>query len=149
MSELQQSRYDQLLRRVGDLKGPGSKASEILTEVFPTFDVEGYQGELQALNRRVLGIGASTILGAAGELAKIQLFNPAGSGLLITVTSVTFSATTTQDMRYGGTHLHYRPGSPLKRRVICVEDCSRSQLERSSKRVRRALGPAMGSCPLF
>lgn len=102
MTELQQNRYDQLLRRVGDLKGPGSKVGEVLTELFPVLEVEGYQGELQALNRRRLGIGATFIVGAAGEIAKIQLFNPTGSGLLVTVTSMTISSTATQEVRYGG-----------------------------------------------
>ena len=39
MSQLQQSRYDQLLRRVGDLKGPGSKVNDVLHELFPMFDL--------------------------------------------------------------------------------------------------------------
>ncbi len=44
--ELQQNRYDQLIRRVGGIIGPGSKVVEALGELFPVIDVENVPGEL-------------------------------------------------------------------------------------------------------
>lgn len=99
MTELQQNRYDQILRRVGDLKGPGSKVREVLTELFPMIDVENVPGELLALEGTVLGVGAIGILGAAGQTGKIQLFNPVDSGRLVTVTGLLLSTNTTQVLR--------------------------------------------------
>lgn len=95
MAELQQNRYDQLLRRVGDLKGPGAKVADALSELFPTIDLEDPPSELQLLGGTVLGMGASTLVGAAGETAKIQVFNPADSGKLVTVTHVLITSTST------------------------------------------------------
>ncbi len=99
MTEIQQNRYDQLLRRVADLKGPGSKVNDALTELFPIFDVETLKGELLVLGGVVLGFGASQLTGAAGELAKIQVFNPVGSGQIATVTSVIVGTSTASIMR--------------------------------------------------
>lgn len=90
-SELQQNRYDQLLRRVGGLIGPGSKVSEALTELFPMIDVEDPPGELQILGGTRLAHGSLAATAAALQFPRIQLFNPADSGTLITVTSVIVS----------------------------------------------------------
>ena len=98
-TELQTNRYDQLLRRVGDLKGPGSKVSEVLSELFPVIDVERPPGELLALMQTTLGVGTVILQGAAGQTAKGQLFNAADSGKLITVTSVILVSDTTQILR--------------------------------------------------
>jgi len=57
VTELQQNRYDQLLRRVGDLKGPGSKVNDVLQELFPTIDVENVPGELLFLMGTHIGLG--------------------------------------------------------------------------------------------
>ncbi len=86
-SDLQQTRYDQLMRRVGGIIGPGSKVSEVLTELFPTLDVESVPGELLLLNGTALCMGAANITSAAGENPRVQLFNPATSGKLVTVSS--------------------------------------------------------------
>lgn len=90
-SEIQQNRYDRLMRRVAGIIGPGSKVSEVLTELFPMIDVEGDRGELQILCGTTLGMGSHAITAAGGETPKIQLFNPVGSGKLVTVTSVFIS----------------------------------------------------------
>lgn len=103
MTELQQNRYDQLLRRVGDLKGGGSKVSEVLTELFPVIDVENVPGELLALTRTTLGVGSSEDTAGAGEVMKVQLFNPVGSGMLITCTSIFVACTITENIRIGVT----------------------------------------------
>jgi len=88
MPEILQSRYDQLLRRVCDLKGPGSKVNDSLTELFPMIDVENLPPELFFLSGTKLSYGGAFVSGVAAETAKVQLFNPAGSGKLITITSV-------------------------------------------------------------
>lgn len=101
MTELQQSRYDSLMRRVGDLKGPGSKVNDVLEELFPVLDVEQVPGELLILAGTDLCVGAGSIAGAVGEVGRIQLFNPVGSGKIMTVTTVISSFTGNSTMRLG------------------------------------------------
>lgn len=101
MNELQQNRYDTLLRRVGGLIGPGSKAGEILSEVFPMIDIEGIKGELQLLGQTYTCMGGGVITGDPGESPRAQLFNPADSNVLLTLTSVMVSHTATDIVRYG------------------------------------------------
>jgi len=88
VSLLQQNRYDQLLRRVGDLKGQGSKVADVLAELFPMFDVESDRGELQILSGTDICVGATTVGPSAGNSPRIQVFNPVGSGKIATVTTV-------------------------------------------------------------
>lgn len=99
-SEIQQNRYDRLMRRVAGIIGPGSKVSEVLTELFPMIDVEGNRGELQLLGGTLLGMGAQDVLSLAAEFSAIQLFNPVGSSKIITITSVYVSASATQRIRF-------------------------------------------------
>jgi len=87
-SEIQQNRYDQLIRRVAGIVGPGSKVAEALTELFPTFEVENVPGELLALGGTKLCCGAARNAAVAGQKTRIQLFNPVDSGHIITVTHV-------------------------------------------------------------
>ena len=91
MTEINQNRYDQLLRRVADLKGHGSKINDALTELFPMFDVENTPMELMFLNRNVPVMASSLLAGVSAEIPKIQVFNPADSGTLVTITSVWIS----------------------------------------------------------
>lgn len=87
-AELQQNRYDQLIRRVGGIIGPGSKVAEALSELFPVIDVERVPGELLLLGGTRLCWGSAGRTGDVGERARIQLFNPVDSGMLITCSSV-------------------------------------------------------------
>ena len=87
-SELQQNRYDQLIRRVGGIIGPGSKVSEALTELFPVIDVERVPGELLLLGGTKIVLASARLAGVAAEIPKIQLFNPADSGVLATVSTI-------------------------------------------------------------
>ena len=98
-SELQQNRYDQMIRRVGGIVGPGSKVSEALTELFPTIDVERVPGELLLLGGTMLGFGGSLITAAVAQFPEFQLFNPAKSGKLVTLTTVKVSSSATQVIR--------------------------------------------------
>ena len=99
-AELQQTRYDQLIRRVGGIIGPGSKVSEALSELFPVIDVERVPGELLLLGGTQLCFGAASLTSAVAERPHIQLFNPAGSGKLITVSSLAVSAIANVAARY-------------------------------------------------
>ncbi len=85
MTELQQNRYDQLLRRVGDLKGPGSKVNDVLQELFAMIDVENIPDELQILSGTRLCMEGAALAAGVGNIAKIQLFNPVGSGQIATI----------------------------------------------------------------
>jgi len=117
VTELQQNRYDQLLRRVGDLKGPGSKVNDVLQELFPTLDVENVPGELLLLMGTRIGWGGTSKMPTAGKKAGIQLFNPAESGMLITVSTVIVSSATTNSVSWGlvSTALSTNTGIPRLR----------------------------------
>jgi len=93
-SEIQQNRYDRLVRRVAGIIGPGSKVSEVLTELFPVLDVESVPAELLILAGTNTCFGGGTIVGLAGESPKMGLFNPAGSNTIITLTDVYISTGT-------------------------------------------------------
>lgn len=83
MTELQQNRYDQLLRRVGDLKGPGSKVNDALTELFPMFDVENVPLELLLLSGTRICMGVTATTAGGGAFFGIHLLrNNAGSGVI-------------------------------------------------------------------
>ncbi len=99
--EVQQTRWDRLVRRVSGSIGPGSRVSETLTELFPVLDVENVPGELLLLGGTAPCFGGGTISSAAGESPTAQLFNPADSGHLVTVTSVIFATNNDATLRYG------------------------------------------------
>jgi len=101
VTELQQNRYDQLLRRVGDLKGPGSKVNDVLHELFPMIDVENVPGELLFLMGTRIGWASTAKTPTAGKRAGIQLFNPVASGQLVTISTVFFSPSSAGGMSFG------------------------------------------------
>ncbi len=101
-SEIQQTRYDRLLRRVAGIIGPGSKVSEVLTELFPTIDVENVPPELLILMGTNTAWGGGTILGAAGQSPKMGVFNPPGSNTIVTLTDVYVSTSSSNiTVRWG------------------------------------------------
>lgn len=91
MTELQQNRYDRLLRRVGGLIGAKSMVNDVLGELFPTIDVENLPGELLALMATQLGWCSSDLAPDPINRNHHQLFNPANSNVLIVVTTVSFN----------------------------------------------------------
>lgn len=99
-TRLQQARYDGLMRRVGDLKGGGSKVSEVISEVFPTFDLENVPAELYALNGWTLGFGAVQLSPLAANNNLIQIFNPVGSGKLVVPTRIDISVSPGMNVEY-------------------------------------------------
>jgi len=88
MTEIQQNRYDRLVRRVANIVGGGSQVNDTLNELFPVIEVERVPGELLALMGTRIAWGRGDRTGDAGERAQLQLFNPDGSGTLISVSSM-------------------------------------------------------------
>jgi len=105
VTELNQNRYDQLLRRVGDLKGPGSKVNDVLQELFPTLDVENVPGELLALMGTRIGWAGTSKNPTAGKKPAIQLFNPVNSGMVVVVSTVLVGSDAINFMTWGLTPL--------------------------------------------
>lgn len=87
--DLQQARYDQLVRRVGALYGGGSKVVEVLPEVFPVLELEDTTPELLALSGWRMAWQSTERLSAVGNNSSSQIFNPAASGQIVAVTQVT------------------------------------------------------------
>lgn len=86
--EVQQTRWDQLIRRSSGSIGTGSRVGETLSELFPTLDVENVPVELLLLSGWRLGMSTVNMLATASNLNHIQLFNPADSGHLVVPTHV-------------------------------------------------------------
>jgi len=99
-TELQQARYDQLLRRVGDLKGPGSKVGEVLTELFPVVSVEDLPLELRVLAGWRAAMIEVERLAAVAEVVAANLFNPAGSGVIAVVERVWWRVNATDNVEF-------------------------------------------------
>jgi len=100
MTEIQQNRWDQLVRRVANIVSGGSMVSDALNELFPHIDVETLLAELQLLKGTRICIGAVNHPSSAGDVNHTQVFNPVGSGIICTVTAVQFRAATLQEIRY-------------------------------------------------
>ena len=100
-TELQTDRYDKILRRTGGIIGPGSKVAEVLTELFPMFDVENLPAELYLLGGTKLGFGGGFQRAVAAQAGRAQLFNPADSGVIATLTSVIVSRGGAGPIRWG------------------------------------------------
>jgi len=114
-TEIQQTRYDQLLRRVGGLIGPGSKVSEVISELFPMIDVERIPGELMLLGGTRLCVGAVTRTGTATFRPRVQLFNPVDSGVLITCSSFIVDSNTRQRIRWNTDNTQQPTGTGFQR----------------------------------
>ena len=87
MTEIQQNRYDQLVRRVANVVGGGSQVNDTLNELFPTIDVENVPIELFALMGTTVATAGSLLVISAGDINKHQLFNPPDSGALLVLTT--------------------------------------------------------------
>lgn len=140
MAEIQQTRYDRLLRRVTGAIGPGSKVAEIITELFPMVDVERVPGELLKLGGTRLGFGGITLSASVGDAAKIQLFNPADSGLLVTVSTIVASTDGNSQLTLGVTPTLFAtdPGINSER------DLREGTLKRPTATIRTLLDPTGG-----
>ena len=101
MTELQQNRYDRLIRRIGGLIGPGSMVNDALTELFPMIDVESLNAELAFLADWRLAFGSTLQSASAGDNSLSQIFNPADSGMIVVVERVDILTNTDQNIEYG------------------------------------------------
>lgn len=99
--EVQQTRWDRILRRVSGSIGPGSRVSETLSELFPVIDVENVPAELLALGGIHLASGTTLEAGVASNFQRAQLLNPGDSGSLITVLQLSIFSTTAQGLGIG------------------------------------------------
>lgn len=86
--EVQQNRWDQLIRRTSGSIGPGSRVGETLAELFPVFEVETNRAELMLLAGWTLGQGAAVLNASVGDRNQAQLFNPTDSGKLVVLEQV-------------------------------------------------------------
>ncbi len=101
MADLQQTRWDKLLRRTANIVGEGAIVTNTLQEVFPVFDLEDPPAELQILGGTRLAFGGSTNAAVAAQAGRFQIFNPANSGHIVTVTSFYFTGQANGTVRYG------------------------------------------------
>jgi len=100
-NDIQQTRYDQLVRRVGGIIGPGSKVAEVITELFPMLDLENLPAELLILGGTRTAQAGATLGAVAAQAPKFQLFNPADSGTIITITRILFTVNAALVHRWG------------------------------------------------
>jgi len=100
MTEIQQNRYDQLIRRVNNIVAPGSMVGDALNELFPMIDVESLVMDLAFLAGSKHGLGTSVLTPSVGNLNHHQLFNPADSGNILTLTQVYLHSSATQQFEY-------------------------------------------------
>lgn len=100
MTELQQNRYDKLLRRVSGLIGPGSMVNDVLTELFPMLEVESLNAELGLLSSWRLGFSSTGQGPLAANLNHSQIFNPADSGTIVVLERVDLISVTRQQIEY-------------------------------------------------
>lgn len=101
MTEIQQNRWDQLVRRVSGIVGGGSQVNDTLNELFPFLDVETNKGELQALAGTGIAWGRILAGPTVGENSRGQLFNPVGSSKIITVTTVSIRGAAADNFELG------------------------------------------------
>ncbi len=88
MTEIQQNRWDQLIRRASNIVGGGSQVGDTLNELFPMLDVETLVSELAILSGTRLALGSTSQGASALDLSHSQLFNPADSNMILTVERV-------------------------------------------------------------
>lgn len=101
MGKILQGRYDRLLRRTTAQVGYGSKLGEALEDLFPVLDVESGPMELLRASGWHFGIAGIDVTAALGATNIHGLFNPAGSGQILVVTSVTATALATLNVVWG------------------------------------------------
>lgn len=87
-NEVQQTRWDRLIRRVAGSIGPGSRVGETLSELFPVLDVESVPGELLILAGTRLCWQSTERPPLVGSFSVSQLQNPVDSGSIVTVTRI-------------------------------------------------------------
>jgi len=102
--EVQQTRWDRLVRRVSGSIGPGSRVGETLSELFPVLDVERVPAELLILGGTNLCFGGASVSAPVLEQGFGQLVNPVDSNTIVTLTTFTFAANLFGTIRWGRTN---------------------------------------------
>lgn len=87
-NQLQQTRYDQLIRRAGGLIGGGSKVSSVIPELFPVLELENTTPELLALSGWRTAWQSTERPGNVATVSTSQLINPEDSGIIAVLTSL-------------------------------------------------------------
>jgi len=100
MTEIQQNRWDQLIRRAAGIVGGGSQVNDTLNELFPVLDVESVPGELLFLAGTRLALGSARQLAVAARFSRVNLNNPEGSGNVIAITQAIISTTADTVIRW-------------------------------------------------
>jgi len=100
VTEIQQNRWDQLVRRVSNVVGGGSQVNDTLNELFPTLDVERVPLELLYLSGWRIGFGAANQPAVAAMFSNCQIFNPQGSSLLLVPTQIFIMCSAASLIRY-------------------------------------------------
>jgi len=107
LTALNQNRYDALLRRVGDLKGPGSKVNDALTELFPMLDVENLPSELLLLSGTRLCVGHIAVLAVGATIPQAMLRVALETSVVATIHMVSMFSETAQRIAMGPTQNVY------------------------------------------
>ena len=107
--EVQQTRWDRIIRRVSGSVGPGSRVSETLSELFPVLDVERVPGELLLLGGTRICHATGTLQAGAGVAPKAMLFNPVDSGALLTISDVQVASSGASIIRWGVVNIQFLP----------------------------------------
>lgn len=107
MTELQQNRYDQLLRRVGSLKGPGSMVNDALTELFPMIDMENVPTELLLLGGSRICVGRGFSNNLAANFSQVMLRMSGGASSIATILEVVAFSDVAQAIALGPTQNTY------------------------------------------
>jgi len=98
MADLQQTRYDKLIRRVANIVGAGAIVTETLQEVFPVFDLENTPAELMVLGGWRLAMRGTNITPPAAQKTASQLFNPVDSGMVMVLSTVVISVSAAENI---------------------------------------------------
>ena len=93
-----------MVRRVAGLIGPGSKVNNTIGDLFPMLDVENLPAELYRLGGTRLCFGGGVLNPVAGQSPRAMVFNPAESGMLVTVTRVDLASNLSPIFRWGVTN---------------------------------------------
>ena len=110
--EVQQTRWDRIIRRVSGSIGPGSRVSETLSELFPVVDVENVPAELLALGGTRMAIGNSNEPAVAAVFQISELFNPVGSNAIITLLHLNVISTSALSVGMGITDGSFTNNNP-------------------------------------
>jgi len=116
--EVQQTRWDRLLRRASGSIGPGSRVSETLSELFPVFNVESPPAELLVLGGTHMAMGFTSEPGVVANFQVSQLFNPVGSAAIITLTSLSISTDTSATFDLGLTEGSFTTDHPTQKGFV-------------------------------